>query len=251
MPRLTQRAAATPRPDAPAPRRHPLVGIVGGMGPLASTELLRSVYHPGGWAVEQHTPRVLLWSDPAVVDRTAAIDDRDLGPLRSALERSVGGLAAAGAERVVIACVTAHLVLGDLPPDLARRCVSLIEVIRAELAGGDERHLLLCTTGTARAGILDPGPAGPDPHGRLVRLAADDQEAFHREIYRVKSGGDPAGTIGFLRDLLPRYGVRSFVAACTELHLVVRAIEDAGLADAFPSVDPLTVVARRIRNGEL
>ena len=45
--------------------------------------------------------------------------------------------------------------------------------------------------------------------------------------------------------------MRAFVAACTELHLVTRAIEDSGLGGELPSLDPLTVVARRIMNGEL
>lgn len=229
----------------------PLVGIVGGMGPLASTELLRTVYHTGDGRSEQETPRVLLWSDPAVVDRTEAIGTGDLEPLYRAVENAVRGLVTAGAERVVVACVTAHKVLADLPPDLLTRCVSLVDVVHEELVRTARPHLLLCTKGTAQAGILTSGPYADRAVRHLVMLRPDDQEALHREVYRVKRGGDPLRTADFLRDTLPRYGVRSFAAACTELHLVTRAIAATGRSDEFPAIDPLTVVAQRIKNGEL
>ncbi|WP_250399333.1 aspartate/glutamate racemase family protein [Streptomyces cellostaticus] len=258
---MTPLAAPAPAP-APAPRTGPatdaagtarpglpLVGVVGGMGPLASTELLRSVYLPADGRPEQESPRVLLWSDPAVVDRTEAIGTGRLEALREAVERAVRGLVAAGAERVVVACVTAHRVLGDLPPDLLDRCVSLVDVVHAELARTARPHLLLCTEGTARAGLLTTGPHDAVRH--LVPLSPGDQRALHREVYRLKAGGDPLRAVAFLRAALPRYGVRDFVAACTELHLVTQAITAAGLSAEFPAIDPLAVVAGRIKNGEL
>lgn len=253
---MTQAAApaAEAAPESPAygvlPSL-PLVGIVGGMGPLASTELLRTVYQCGDGRSEQETPRVLLWSDPAVVDRTEAIGRGDLEPLYRAVENAVRGLVNAGAERVVVACVTAHKVLGELPPELLARCASLVDIVHQELIRAARPHLLLCTRGTAQAGILTSGPYADRAVRHLVMLAPEDQEALHREVYRVKRGGDPLRTARFLRETLPRYGVRSFVAACTELHLVTRAIAATGGPGELRAMDPLTVVAQRIKNGEL
>ncbi|MBE4741683.1 MULTISPECIES: aspartate/glutamate racemase family protein [Streptomyces] len=240
--------AVRPRAERPA---LPLVGVVGGMGPLASTELLRTVYRACGAHREQESPRVLLWSDPAVVDRTEAIDRGDLEPLYLAVEKAVRGLVTAGAERVVVACVTAHRVLGDLPAGLLEHCVSLVDIVHEELSRTAEPHLLLCTKGTAQAGILVSGLRGEQAARRLVMLRPGDQEALHDEVYRVKRGADPLRTVDFLRGVLPRYGVRSFVAACTELHLVTQAIAAAGRSAEFPAIDPLSVVAQRIKNGEL
>jgi aspartate racemase len=250
---MTRLAAPRGRsgPEAGTPGTLPLVGIVGGMGPLASTELLRTVYRTAGAGPEQEAPRVLLWSDPAVVDRTEAIDHDDLTPLYRAVEKAVRGLADAGAERIVVACVTAHRVLGDLPPELLERCVSLVDIAHGELAAAAEPHLLLCTLGTARAGLLTTGPRAGEAVRHMVGLRPDDQEALHREVYRIKRGRDPLHTVDFLRDVLPRYGVRAFVAACTELHLVTQAIAASGQAAEFPAIDPLEVVAQRIKNGEL
>ena len=161
---------ATAPPAAPGDRpEHPLIGVLGGMGPLASTELLRTVYRACRLQPEQDTPRLLLWSDPAVVDRTEAIGSGELDTLRRAVETSLRGLLAAGAERTVIACITAHHVLGDLSAELAERCVSLVDVVHEELAAATEPHLLLCSSGTARAGLLTSGPAGARGPGRAAR----------------------------------------------------------------------------------
>jgi aspartate racemase len=224
-----------------------LVGIVGGMGPLASAELLRTIYHPWRWAFEQDSPRLLLWSDPMVVDRTAAIDLGRLNALREAIEQAVAGLITAGAERVVIACVTAHYVLANLPPETVERCISLVDIINKELASVTEPHLLLCSRGTARARIFERTLRA---HPGLMTLTDEDQDALHREIYRLKQGYQPIGTVAFLRDLLPSYGVSACVAACTDLHLVTKAIIDAGNTE-FSIIDPLITVATCIRDGTL
>ncbi|MFG2043716.1 aspartate/glutamate racemase family protein [Dactylosporangium sp. NPDC048998] len=244
---------AEPRPGGAL--RHPLVGIVGGMGPLASAEFLRGLYAGGDWFAEQDSPRILLYSDPAVVDRTSALDRGAADELRRAVELAVRRLVGAGAERVVIACVTAHHVFADLPPELACRCVSLVDVIHDELDRASAPHLLLCTSGAARAGIFSPDRFSPDRRrgaaDRLVRLRAADQEALHREIYRLKRGGEPLAGLDLLHRLQVRYGVKASVAACTELHLVARAVDVIGLAGEFPMIDPLAIVASRIRSAEL
>ncbi len=243
MPGITSTASgalAEARPRPPLP----LFGIVGGMGPLASAELLRTVYRPDGQHPEQEFPRVLLWSDPAVADRTEAIRSGDLTPLSHAVMRAVHGLIDAGAERVVVACVTAHLVLPGLPPDLLSSCVSLIDIIHKELIRLASPHLLLCTSGTARVGLLATGPLASQAARYLVPLNPADQEALHGEIYRLKRGADPRRAADFVRDALDRYQIDRCVAACTELHLVTQA-------QALPCIDPLAVVAQQIKDGEL
>lgn len=227
-----------------------MIGVVGGMGPLASVEFLRGIYSGGLWDREQDGPRILLYSDPAVVDRTAAIHNGAYDELRRAVETAARRLVDAGAVYVVVACVTAHHVFADLPADLTERCVSLVDVIDHELSRATEPHLLLCTSGAVSAGTFAPSRLGAGGD-RLVRLEPADQDALHREIYRLKTGGWPLDGLDFLRRLQARYPARAAVAACTELHLVARAAEEAGLAAEFPMIDPLAIVADRIRNGAL
>jgi aspartate racemase len=214
------------------------------MGPLASAELLRTVYLPWPWHVEQDSPRLLLWSDPMVTDRTTALELGGQDGLREAVGRAVNGLITAGAARVVIACVTAHAILPDLPPDIREICVSLVDIIDDELAYVTEPHLLLCTYGSIRAGIFEHTICA---YPSLLTLTDGDQEALHREVYRLKQGHPPADTVTFLRALLQNYGVSACVAACTDLHLATKEMSRAGNSD-FSIIDPLIAVARRIRD---
>lgn len=221
------------------------------MGPLASSELLRTVYGACLDQPEHETPRVLLWSDPLVVDRTAAIEDGALDELRGGVESAVRGLVGAGARRIVIACVTAHCVLPELPAELQDCCVSLVDIIHEALRTSGEPHLLLCTKGTAQSGLLARGSGAADVKSLLVELSPGYQEVLHEEIYRVKRGGDPAHAADVVRGVLAAHGVRRFVAACSELHLVTRAMERAGWSAEYSVVDPLAIVAGRIATGEL
>ncbi|MEU3624235.1 hypothetical protein BS329_35305 [Amycolatopsis coloradensis] len=226
-----------------------LTGIVGGMGPLASAELLRTIYRQDPPRREQAAPRVLLWSDPAVVDRTEAIERGAVEPVLAALTGSICALVEAGAERIVIACVTAHHLLDRLPAHLARRCVSLIDVICDELAHRRTRHLLVCTKGALLTELFTGHERWPDIACHVVLPDETDQKRVHELIYLLKQNRGVDEAIEFLRAALPRYGADAFVAGCTELHLVTAEVERR--ATVLSGLDPLTVVAERIREGVL
>lgn len=50
-----------------------LLGVLGGMGPLASAEFVNTVYRLNMTEPEQQAPALVLRSDPSIPDRTAAI----------------------------------------------------------------------------------------------------------------------------------------------------------------------------------
>ncbi|GLZ29124.1 aspartate racemase [Lentzea sp. NBRC 105346] len=213
----------------------PLIGVVGGMGPLASAEFLRTIYRMSPVEREQDAPRILLWSDPAVVDRSTAIAHGSIGPLCKSLAHSIEQLLGAGAERIVVACVTAHHAIAHLPMELSQYCVSLVDIVHEELAARRTPHLLLCTNGTRKADVF--------PSNRRLVLPSDaDQERLHALIYGLKQHRGLPETVEFVHTLLDRYEVPGFVAGCTELHLVAAFLGEAAL-------DPLTLVARRIVAG--
>src|SRR5207249_6442174 len=108
----------------------PLWGILGGMGPLASTEFLNTIYRlsleragkEGKDGKEQDMARVILVSDPSVPDRTEAIVTRRDKPeqfeeVKRRLKQSLEMLNAMQADRIVIPCITADLFLTSLDLD--------------------------------------------------------------------------------------------------------------------------------------
>lgn len=229
------------------------VGVLGGMGPLASAEFLRTIYEHGAAGREQELPAVVLYSDPTFPDRSEAFL---AGRQDAVLERLVGALEeleGLGVERVVICCVTLHHLLPRLPARLARRVVSLVEVACDELERRGRPHLLVCTGGTRAMRVFESHPAWERVRP-LVRLPdGPDQRRVHEWIYRVlKRGGDREAAVPFLRGLLDRYRVDSLLAGCTDLHVLARALaRPAGGLGPVDTLDPLSLVAGRIASGVL
>lgn len=220
------------------------LGIVGGMGPLASAEFLRTIYRLHLTEPEQSSPACVLDSDPTFPDRTAAIQEGRTGILAERLSRSVAGLVGLGASRVVIACVTVHCVLAALPEPLRRKVVSLVDLTVDELlATAAGPFLLLATSGTRAARIFEGHERWPSVADRVLLLDEGDQERLHAWIYRLKTGEPGEPCLDWIGSLRQRYGAAGLVFGCTELHLLQQPIAARG-GGCGSIVDPLWAAAR-------
>jgi aspartate racemase len=93
-------------PADPANER--ILGVLGGMGPLASAHFMtRLTLLTPATRDQEHIPTI-LWSDPRVPDRTRGRLLGESDPLPWLL-RGVRGLRAAGCGAIAIPCNTAHL----------------------------------------------------------------------------------------------------------------------------------------------
>ena len=93
------RAAAGDRP--------PLVGVLGGMGPLATVDFLAKLVEESPATRDQEHVPTVVWSVPQVPDRQQAMAGTGSSPLPAMLA-GIARLNAAGATRIAIACNTAH-----------------------------------------------------------------------------------------------------------------------------------------------
>ncbi|MFC4147345.1 aspartate/glutamate racemase family protein [Micromonospora mangrovi] len=197
-----------------------ILGVLGGMGPLASAAFVQTVYRLNPAPCEQDLPRVLLDSTPAFPDRTEAIRTGRDAELVRRLDVHLRRLVDAGAEAVVVACFTAHHFLPRLTPELLPRVRSLIDQTVHGLAHRDGRYLLLCTDGTRQARVFPRHPSWPDVAGRVVWPDEGDQRGVHRTLYRMKRGGALAEAADLVSTLRSRYRCTGVILGCTELHLV-------------------------------
>lgn len=222
-------------------------GILGGMGPLASAEFLKTIYEIHEGRPEQEMPVVLVRSDPRVRDRTATLlkdpQDREL---LAELELGLSELVRMGADEIVICCFTTHLLLSLVREDLRAKVVPLLDLTFDELERSSSRHLLVCTTGSRRLGLFERHPRWAGVTGRVACPDEDDQEAVHRWIYEIKKGRDAGEMLPFLAGLGEKYGTGAFIAGCTEIHLVAKRLQSSG-GSSLSWVDPLTTLARRWR----
>jgi aspartate racemase len=219
------------------------LGVLGGMGPLATAEFIRTIYETNLAPVEQSMPRVITDCDPGLLpDRTQAISDRDDARLARRLEERLRRLSAAGATRTVLACVTAHHFLGRVSPGPRDQVISLITVMVQALAQAPDPVVLLATRGTLQARIFQREPGWLEVASRVVVPAPADQDLIHRLVYRAKQLQAGADEVTALTDrLCERYGCAGVALGCTEFHLYGRALT----ARYGPArvVDPLRHVA--------
>src|SRR5215216_2892794 len=131
-----------------------ILGVLGGMGPLASAEFVKTIYDYSLGEHEQLSPAVILYSDPSLPDRTETLLGHGHDALLQGLVTGMNRLCEAGASRIVICCVTAHYLLRNLPPHLREKVISLLDVISSSVAQAKKSHLLICTTGARHLGLF-------------------------------------------------------------------------------------------------
>jgi aspartate racemase len=222
--------------------RGEVLGIVGGLGPLASAEFVRTVYRRATWEREQDAPRVLMDSNPAFPDRTSAFLAGEEHTVLPMLERVLNGLVELGATRLLICCMTAHHLLPRLPSELRQKIVSVPEVIVAQLRRATGRYLVLCTNGTRYLSLIEREPGWEEIADRIVFPEAADQDLIHHDlIYQLKRMADPAALAPMVSSLRARYGAAGFIVGCSEIHILANHLY-AGVEHP-ECIDPFLAIA--------
>lgn len=221
------------------------LGIVGGLGPFASAQFLNTIYDCCIDGIEQDAPRVVMTSDPSFPDRTEAFLRGEYDELLQRLVRVLRQLNDMGASKTVICCITIHYLLPRLPVDLRAHVVSLLDVIMDQVEQTQKRHLLVCTVGTRRLDLFQNHPRWNLFKDRIVLPDDEDQQTIHHEIiYRIKRQPDVRQFIPQLESLLAKYEVDSFIAGCTEIHLLAKHF--LAISQNYECIDPLVVIAKEL-----
>jgi aspartate racemase len=225
--------------------RQPLWGILGGMGPLASTEFLNNIYRLSLGRTEQDMPRVVLLSDPSVPDRTTAIKAGQIQGVVHDLQSLLTRLMQMNVDQIAIACVTAHFFLPylELPASITSRMISLIAIVCDSLRADRGKYLLLRTSGTKDARIFEDHPGWNEVSSQVSVPDDNDQEKIHdKYLYQLKKRSVTADDLALLKYMKDKYQVDGFIAGCTEVHLHTRDL----LANGIQMIDPLYILAERI-----
>lgn len=206
-----------------------MLGVLGGMGPLATADFMAKVAAATPAARDQDHIPVVAWSVPQVPERIPAILGDGPSPLPAMLA-GVRALRAAGAEAIAIACNTAHYWYDDL---INQGGVPILHIADAALAqacrrvAGGRRIGLLATSGTIAAGFYQ-ARFRREGYETLLPGSAN-QDLLHQAIHAVKTN-DLAGAAQLAepvaRDLLEA-GADVIIAGCTELPLALAGVDEA------------------------
>jgi aspartate racemase len=221
------------------------IGILGGMGPEATAYFFEQLVRATAAGTDQDHPPVIVYSLPQIPDRTGAILHGGRSPLPF-LRRGLRALERAGADFVVMPCVTAHYYY---PRIAARSPLPVLNLLGETLA--EVKRLrpipesigLVATAGTIRSGLVSGlfEAAGI----RVILPSAGDQQRITAAIYGkkgIKAGqtsGRPREAVLSVSLELVRRGAGAIMAGCTELPLVLHASDLP-----VPLVEPMAIGAR-------
>ena len=205
------------------------IGVLGGMGPEATAHFFSLIIRHTAAAKDQDHVPVLIYNLPQIPERTPAILGRGPSPV-PLLRKGVLTLARAGADFVVIPCVSAHFFLDELQAQLTLPILSLFDAVAEELELQQPVPAavgLLATTGTIHGGKFQERllKSGID----TVVPGLDDQKRVMSVIYRIKATSSGAGREEMRSELrsvvtpLVDRGAQAIVAGCTEIPLVLRS----------------------------
>lgn len=224
-----------------------IVGVLGGMGPLATIDFMRKMLQATPAVVDQEHVPVVVSSIPQVPDRTQAFRREGASPL-AAMLASGRRLVAAGAGLAVIPCNTAHLWFDEVQQSLGLPMLHLVDAALEDAviaAGPGGRIGLLATDATLASGLY-VNRALPPEAGQGVQwvlpTAGEMLTLLMPGVAAIKAGQLPVGA-GLLMEAaqaLLRRGAAAVVLGCTEIPLVLDA-DNAPL----PVVDATAALARR------
>jgi aspartate racemase len=193
---------------------------------------------------QDHIP-VIIYSNPKVPHRTDAIFNKGPSPT-PLLSKGVKLLNQAGANFIIVPCVTAHYFLPEVAKAVSFSYLSLLD----ESLNWAREHIpalkkvgLISSTGTLKSGLFHNvyETAGIE----VIGPEEEEQDTVMEAIYGpqgIKAGyttGVPKEMIVNAAKILIGRGAEAIIAGCTEVPLVLKP-EDIPV----PLIEPMEIVAK-------
>ena len=224
------------------------IGILGGMGPEATLDCFAKIIKNTTAQRDQDHLRVVIDSNPAVPDRTAAIVGNGQSPVPVIVE-GCHALEKAGADFIIIPCVSAHFFIDEIQQQTNLPILSIFNAV-AETITRDYPELktvgLLGTTGTIKGGLFQKRLAQNSINTVVPQEAI--QSTIMVAIYDIKNAAPTRTRSEITADLVAAAdsliaiqpdGAQAIIAGCTEIPL---ALGQQHLS--VPYFDSLTILAR-------
>ncbi|AAL81104.1 aspartate racemase [Pyrococcus furiosus DSM 3638] len=216
-----------------------VIGILGGMGPLATVELFKRIVEKTPAKRDQDHPKIIIYNNPQIPDRTAYILGRGEDP-RPQLIWTAKKLEKCGADFIVMPCNTAHAFIDDIRREVGIPVISMIEETAKRIASlGIKKAGLLATTGTIVSGVYHKEL---EKYGlEILTPTEEEQELVMKGIYEgVKAGNLDLGRNLLLQiaRILEERGAEAIIAGCTEVSVVIKESDLRVML-----IDPMNVIA--------
>ena len=219
------------------------IGILGGMGPEATVRMFNLIVKLTKAEKDQDHIPIIIFNNPKVPDRTAAIIDEGPSPLPMLVE-GAKELEKAGATFIIMPCHTAHYHYDEIIQNINIPFLHLQKETRhyVELRYSNlTRFGLLATTGTVEAGLFQT--IFQQKGLEIIVPGEKEQGVVMTAIYGekgIKRGfkEEPRQLLIQVMKQLKEQKVGAVIAGCTEVSLVLNAQELQ-----LSVIDPLKIIA--------
>ena len=216
------------------------IGIIGGMGPMATCDLMKKIIDNTQADRDQAHIRLYVDSNTNIPDRTAAILGKGADP-RPAMTESAGKLQNMGADLLIVPCNTAHFFLPDVQKTVQIPILNMQkETAKHLLEQGITTVAVLATDGTVQSGLYDRAlkEAGITP----VYPDEAEQKMIMSLIYDYVKAGKNFEDLDKIHAMvahLQAQGAQGLILGCTELPIAFEPWQTA-----LPTFDPTLILAR-------
>ena len=223
------------------------LGILGGMGPMASQHFCRLLISHTKARTDQEHINFVLMNHATMPDRTGCIlsgDGAEMERVKGLLLDDCRALEALGAKAICVPCNTSHYLLHQIEPQLSVPLISLIRETAKEMGRrhSGERVGILATNGTVQTRLYQDALEAEGVESYVPSRANQDR-VMHLIYDCVKAGrpGDPdAGAA--IEEEMRQAGCEEVLLACTELPLLVG---EGFFEDKYFYADPMEIMAVR------
>ena len=222
-----------------------MLGIIGGMGPMASAVFYDMISSKTDASCDQENLNLILLSHAGMPDRTRAIlskDEAQIEEVRSKLLADAIFLQNAGCTAIAVTCNTAHYFVNMIEDELDIPFLHLIRETAEAVASefGAKKVAVLATDGTIETRLYQ------DELSKRGVIAftpkAEVQALVMHEIYECIKSGKPADEEIWqkIEEYVKAEGCEAAVLACTELSVVRKELS---LGSFY--FDPMDIMAER------
>lgn len=198
------------------------LGIIGGMGPLATANLFNKIVTTTDAKYDQDHIHIIIDNNTLIPDRTDNILGKGQSPLNE-LVKSAINLEKIGADFLIMPCNTAHYFYEDIKKEINIDFLNMIEETAKyinESYANSRKVGLLATEGTVKSGIYDLyfNKYNID----VIKPDNNTQQIISHIIYGVKEGKKEVliDDIYTVVEELKSKGAEVFILGCTELSVI-------------------------------
>lgn len=221
------------------------IGILGGMGPEATAHMYSLIIKHTKAEKDQDHIRIIIFNNPKIPPRTDAIFKNAPSPVPFLVE-GVKILKQAGADFILIPCITAHYFLREVASQIEFEFLSLIEESQKWVLKKNpdlKKAGLIASTGTVESGLFANTFQSA---GIEVIIPTKEAQNLVMDAISGKKGIKAGFTNGRLRGSIHRVamdliqkGAQSIIAGCTEVPLVLQKGDIP-----VPFIEPMEITAR-------